>query len=76
VLDTLESFGWIDTLYHRQAPAQWVTARRERGGVVIDYRTDYILASPRMAERLEGAEVVNVGTASDHHAVVATFREE
>jgi exodeoxyribonuclease-3 len=76
VIDTLEAFGWIDTLYHRNKPAQWVTARRDRGGVVIDYRTDYILASPRMAERLVSAEVVDVGTASDHHAVVATFREE
>ncbi|WP_224249830.1 endonuclease/exonuclease/phosphatase family protein [Hyalangium gracile] len=76
VLDTLESFGWVDTLYYRQAPAQWVTARRQNNGVVIDYRTDYVLASPRMAERLIQAEVVDVGEASDHHAVVATFREE
>jgi exodeoxyribonuclease III len=75
VMDTLESFGWVDTLYHRQTPSRWVTARRDRGGVVIDYRTDYILASPRMAERLIGAEVVDVGSASDHHAVVATFRD-
>jgi exodeoxyribonuclease-3 len=44
--------------------------------VRIDYRTDYILASPRMAERLIRAEVVDVGEASDHQAVVATFREE
>jgi hypothetical protein len=28
-----------------------------------------------MAERLVSAEVVDVGTASDHNAVVATFRE-
>ena len=76
VLDTLESFGWIDTLYHRQPPAEWVTARRQNNGVQIDYRTDYILASPRMAERLIRAEVVDVGEASDHQAVVATFREE
>jgi exodeoxyribonuclease-3 len=75
VIDTLEAFGWIDALYHRQPPSQWVTARRDRGGVVIDYRTDYILASPLMAERLVSAEVVDVGTASDHHAVLATFRE-
>ncbi len=75
VLDTLESFGWIDTLYYRQPPAQWVTARRQNNGVVIDYRTDYILASPRMAERLISAEVVDVAEASDHQAMVATFRE-
>ncbi|HYI00551.1 endonuclease/exonuclease/phosphatase family protein [Hyalangium sp.] len=76
VLETLESFGWVDTLYHRGPPAEWVTARRQNNGVQIDYRTDYILASPRMAERLIGAEVVDVGEASDHHAVLATFREE
>jgi exodeoxyribonuclease-3 len=75
VLDTLESFGWVDTLYHRQPPSKWVTARRQNNGVVIDYRTDYILASPRMAERLIGAEIVDVGEASDHQAVLATFRE-
>lgn len=75
VMDALEGFGWVDTLYHRQTPPQWVTARRDRGGVTIDYRTDYILASPRMAERLIGASVVDVGGASDHNAVVATFRE-
>jgi exodeoxyribonuclease-3 len=76
VMDRLESFGWVDTLYHQGPPSQWVTARRNRGGVAIDYRTDYILASPRMAERLVHAEVVDVGEASDHQAVVATFREE
>lgn len=75
VLDTLESFGWVDTLYHRGPPAQWVTAQRQNNGVQIDYRTDYILASPRMAERLLSAEIVDVGEASDHHAVVATFRD-
>jgi exodeoxyribonuclease-3 len=75
-MDALEGFGWIDTLYHRQKPAKWVTARRQNNGVVIDYRTDYILASPRMAERLISAEVIDVGEASDHQAVLATFREE
>jgi hypothetical protein len=29
-----------------------------------------------MAERLMSAEIVDVGEASDHHAVVATFRQE
>jgi hypothetical protein len=29
-----------------------------------------------MAERLVSAEVVDVGEASDHQAVLATFREE
>ncbi|MBN1206842.1 MAG: endonuclease/exonuclease/phosphatase family protein [Myxococcaceae bacterium] len=75
VMECLESFGWVDTLYHRGPPSQWVTARRNRGGVAIDYRTDYILASPRMAERLIQAEIVDVGDTSDHQAMVATFRE-
>jgi exodeoxyribonuclease-3 len=75
VIDTLESFGWVDALYHRQQPAEWVTARRQNNGVQIDYRTDYIFASPRMAERLLSAEIVDVGDSSDHQAVVATFRE-
>jgi exodeoxyribonuclease-3 len=76
VLETLESFGWVDTLYALGPPAQWITAQRQNNGVQIDYRTDYILASPRMAGRLIQTEVVDVGEASDHQAVVATFREE
>jgi exodeoxyribonuclease-3 len=74
VIDDLEAFGWVDTLRHRPASPEWVTARRDRGGVRIDYRTDYIYASPRMAERLINARVVDVGGATDHNAVVATFR--
>ncbi|KFE70102.1 hypothetical protein DB31_5144 [Hyalangium minutum] len=75
VLDALESFGWVDTLYYRGPPTEWVTARRQNNGVQIDYRTDYILASPRMAERLVSTEIIDVGEASDHQAVVTTFRE-
>ena len=75
VIDELEGFGWVDALRHRPASSRWVTAPRERGGERIDYRTDYILASPRMAERLLCADGVDVGQASDHHALVATFRD-
>ncbi len=74
VIDDIEGFGWVDTLLHRPASPRWVTARRHRGGVTIDYRTDYVFASPPMAERLVSAEVVDVGEASDHNALVATFR--
>lgn len=74
VIDDLEAFGWVDTLRHRPASPDWVTARRVHNGVPIDYRTDYIYASPRMAERLISARVVDVGEASDHNAVVAAFR--
>lgn len=74
VIDDVEAFGWVDTLRHRPASPAWVTARRVRNGVTIDYRTDYIYASPRLAERLISAEVIDVGEATDHNAVVATFR--
>jgi exodeoxyribonuclease-3 len=50
-----------------------VTARRDRGGVLIGYRTDYLFASPRLAEVLSTVEVVDTGEASDHAAVLATF---
>jgi exodeoxyribonuclease-3 len=73
VVDELEAFGWVDALYHRAPPAAWVTARRDRGGVCIDYRTDYLFASPPLAAGLVGASVVESRGASDHGAVVATF---
>ncbi len=74
VIDDIEDYGWVDTLQARPANPKWVTARRNRGGVTIDYRTDYVYASPRMAERLVSAEVIDVGDASDHNPLVATFR--
>jgi exodeoxyribonuclease-3 len=73
VIEELESCGWIDTLRHRGPPAEWITARRDRGGVHIDYRTDYIFASPLMAPSLTGAAVISVDGASDHEAVIADF---
>jgi len=74
VIDDVEGYGWVDTLLARPATSKWVTARRNQGGVTIDYRTDYVFASPRMAERLLSAEVIDVGDASDHNPLVATFR--
>lgn len=74
VIDDVEDYGWVDTLRERPASSKWVTARRNRGGVTIDYRTDYVFASPRMAERLVSAEVLDVGDTSDHNPLVATFR--
>lgn len=76
VIDDLESFGWVDVLHRRPASSRWVTARRQRNGEVIDFRTDYLFASLRLTERLLGCEVVDVGEASDHHALTATFIEE
>ena len=75
VIEELESAGWIDLLHVRGAPAQWITAKRNRGGVHIDYRTDYVFGSPAMAADLSSISVVPAGDASDHDAVVATFAE-
>lgn len=73
VIPELEGMGWIDLLYHRGAPARWITARRDRGGVSIDYRTDYLFGSPRMGESLASIEMVDANGASDHDAVLAQF---
>ncbi|WNG27186.1 endonuclease/exonuclease/phosphatase family protein [Cystobacter fuscus] len=75
VIDELEGFGWVDALRRRPASSRWVTARRQRGAEILELRTDYLFASPRLAERLLGADVVDVGAASDHHALTATFTE-
>jgi exodeoxyribonuclease-3 len=74
VIDRLLAAGWVDALHAAPRSDRWVTARRERQGEVVDTRTDYVLLSPRVAQRLEVAEVVDVGTASDHHAVLAVCR--
>ena len=73
VIDDLESFGWQDALRTRPLTLDWVTAERHRGGVHIDYRTDFIFASPRTAERLCGARVCREDATSDHRPVVASF---
>lgn len=74
VVAELEDQGWVDTLYAAGEPPAWVTAPRDRGGVRIDYRTDYVLASRPMAGRLEAAGVHPLaGEESDHHPVWARF---
>ncbi len=75
VIDDLEGFGWVDTLRLKPASPQWVTARRQRDGAIIDFRTDFVFASPALARRLLAAQVVDVGTASDHHALAASFSD-
>lgn len=78
VMEELLAFGWADLLRDRAAGA-WITAPRDRGGVSIDYRTDYILASPALAQRSARCEVIEVsadpraGGPSDHRPVVAEF---
>ncbi len=77
VIAELETFGWVDTLYHNQdQERKWVTAIRDRGGVRIDYRTDYIFASPEMAQMLVKTDIIEAEGVSDHNPVIATFREE
>jgi len=74
VIDYIEKMGWIDTLYaNGKSPREWVTAPRERSGVHIDYRTDYIFASPAMARHLTVSWVVPMDNESDHHPVMASF---
>jgi exodeoxyribonuclease-3 len=73
VIDAIERAGWVDALYAAAPAPAWVTAPRERGGVAIDYRTDYVFSSPTMTGKLVDARVLSVGGASDHDAVAATF---
>jgi exodeoxyribonuclease-3 len=76
VMDRLYAAGWLDALRERPNGQRWVTARRARGevGAVVDTRSDYVLVSPALLPRLVAADVVEVGRASDHHAVVAELR--
>lgn len=76
VIEEIESFGWVDTLYYLDflgKERDWITAPRIRGGVKIDYRTDYIFVSPKLAKTLEKVEITNCGDASDHFPVTAIF---
>lgn len=75
VIDELESFGWVDALRALENTSEWITAERDRGGVHIDYRTDYVFTSPALAAKLNGVEVIHAGGVSDHHALVAHFSD-
>jgi exodeoxyribonuclease-3 len=57
----------------RARARDWVTARRGPPHARVDTRTDYVLLSPSLLGALVESRVVDVGDASDHHAVVATF---
>jgi len=71
VVDALERMGWVDALRARPSSGAWVTAERDRNGVHIDYRTDYVFVSPALAPGLRGTRVLPAHGASDHNAVVA-----
>jgi exodeoxyribonuclease-3 len=65
----------VDVLYYQKIKERkWVTAPRNRGGVKIDYRTDYIFTSPKLAEKLDRVEIIECYEASDHFPVIASFR--
>ncbi len=77
VTDRLRDAGWIDALQpaaeaRSQDPNAWVTARRKRGeeGAVVDARSDYVLVSPALWPRVARAAVLDVGSASDHQAII------
>lgn len=70
-MDSIEAFGWADALLQRPRSSRWFTALRGRNGAQVETRTDYVLLSPRLAGRLTLADVIDVGAASDHHAVIA-----
>jgi exodeoxyribonuclease III len=50
----------------------WVTARRGPSHARVDTRTDYVLVSSSMRSWVRGSGVIDVGDASDHHAIFAT----
>lgn len=72
VMEELAEFGWLDGLYLK-TPGRWITASRDRGGVNIDYRTDYLLFSPILAKRVGTVEVVPINQESDHFPVQAVL---
>ena len=77
VMRRLLSVGLIDAFDKRKTGTPWASAvrgRRDGGpdsGDRILTRTDYVLLSPSLAPRLHGSGIVDVGQASDHHAVYA-----
>lgn len=72
VIPELEEMGWRDALYARGTPPDtWVTATRERGGVRIDYRTDYVFLSAPLVPCLRAARILPLDREeSDHLPVV------
>ena len=54
-------------------PPVWVTARRNRGNVAIDYRTDYVFASRQLGAQARRRPRIPVDGASDHEAIEASF---
>jgi exodeoxyribonuclease III len=74
VMDRLTGRGLLDALRRAPATPAWATAPRTKNGVSIPLRTDYLLVSKPLAADLASSWMVDVGAASDHHAVVAELR--
>jgi exodeoxyribonuclease-3 len=72
-MDLLLDAGWVDLLQRRAPGAAWATAIRGPVSAPIPTRTDYLLASPALADELRAIEVVDVGNLSDHHGLLASF---
>lgn len=81
VLRRLFSVGLLDSFDRRKPDAPWASAvrgRRDGGpdqGLRVLTRTDYVLLSARLAQRLVDGGIVDVGQASDHHAVYADLND-
>jgi exodeoxyribonuclease-3 len=76
-LGVLAAAGFSDTGRSSRPRATYPTALRAEPGKP-GMRIDYVLASPPLAQRLEGAEVPDHGaveTASDHRPLVARFAD-
>lgn len=74
VMRLLERAGWRDPLLQRAPGEPWATSPRDRGGVHIDARTDYVLVSPDLLPEVTDARMIDVGDASDHHGLQVTLR--
>ena len=72
VTQELEEYGWVDGLY-LNPPLRWVTATRDRGGLRIDYRNDYIMFSPALAKHAAQVEVLPLKDESDHSPVLSVL---
>ncbi len=81
VLRRLFSIGLLDSFDRRTPDAPWASAvrgRRDGGpdqGQRVLTRTDYVLLSASLAQRLVNGGIVDVGQASDHHAVYADLND-
>ena len=75
VMRQLQAQGWRDTLHAHGPAREWITAWRPHGNPKLGLRTDYILASAALLDRLDRAWIVPDYDASDHAPVLADFHD-